>query len=219
VALGRRDEFEDALSCLPLFPLPEVILLPGVLLPLHVFEPRYRKMVRDVLESHNCIAVVQILEGAPVDSDGHPRIAAIAGVGSIVDSAELPNGRFNIVLRGRARVELQELPFVPPYRRAKCRVLPSVEDDLAPHVIPALLAAVSSFVANVQRRDPSFEFRVPRGVSEEVVINHCAQQLLIEGRDRQKILETARLSERAELLTEFIALQQMSLGMAGGVLN
>ena len=219
MAIGRRDELEESLSCLPLFPLPEVILLPGVLLPLHVFEPRYRKMVRDVLESHRHIVVVQIVDGGPLAGEGQAPIAPVAGVGAIIDSTELPNGRFNIVLRGRARVELEELPFVPPYRRASCRVLPSIEDGLVPHAMPALLAAVSSFVATVQRRDPSFEFRIPRGVSDEVVMNHCAQQLLIEGRERQKILETARLSERAELLTEFIALQQMSLGVAGGVLN
>lgn len=218
MAIGRRDELEESLSCLPLFPLPEVILLPGVLLPLHVFEPRYRKMVRDVLESHRHIVVVQIVDGA-LAGEGQVPIAPVAGVGAIIDSTELPNGRFNIVLRGRARVELEELPFVPPYRRASCRVLPSIEDGLVPHAMPALLAAVSSFVATVQRRDPSFEFRIPRGVSDEVLMNHCAQQLLIEGRDRQKILETARLSERAELLTEFIALQQMSLGATGGVLN
>src|SRR5215468_9252705 len=114
---GLRDLL-PALSALPLFPLP-MVLFPGALMPLHIFEPRYRAMVRDLLETHRALAVVLITDHDRLDEHGHPRIAAVAGAGVIIDHVELPSGRFNILVRGRARVALEELPFgEKPYRRA-----------------------------------------------------------------------------------------------------
>src|SRR6185295_12990845 len=99
--------------------LPSV-LFPGALLPLHIFEPRYQEMIRDVLETHHTLSVVMVTDQSLTDEHGHPQIASIAGIGTIIDYAELPSGRFNILIRGRARVRLQELPFgEKPYRRAR----------------------------------------------------------------------------------------------------
>jgi ATP-dependent Lon protease len=216
--MGQPSDFEAALESLPLFPLPGVILMPGVLLPLHVFEPRYRKMVRDVLDSHRSLAIVQILDDEV--EEGHPpRIAEVGGAGTIVDCTELPNGRFNVVLRGRARVRLEELPFSPPYRRARCAVLPSTDAELPSSTISALLGAVTSFVGLVQRRDASFEFRLPRDAGSELLVNASAQHLLIDGRDKQRVLEISSLQERADALTEILALQHLSLGTTGGAVN
>ena len=213
------DDLEGALAALPLFPLGDIVLLPGVFLPLHIFEPRYRKMVRDILDGHRSMAVVQIAAGPPVDGEGHPPIAPVAGVGTVVDCVELSNGRYNIMLRGRLRVDLAELPFVSPYRRATCRVRTTTEEVLQPHALPALLAAVTAFVSALQKRESRFEFRLPKAATSEVVINHCAQHLLMDGRDRQQILETDDLRARAERLTEMVALQQLSLSREGGMPN
>ena len=87
----------EALDELPLFPLPQVALFPGATLPLHVFEPRYRTMIRDVLASHRILAVVQITAREPLDAHGNPPIAAVAGVGLVVDHMEMPGGRYNIL--------------------------------------------------------------------------------------------------------------------------
>jgi Lon protease-like protein len=216
--MGQPSDFDTALESLPLFPLPGVILMPGVLLPLHIFEPRYRKMIRDVLDSHRSLGIVQILQGES-EAGQHPPIAEVGGAGSIVDCTELPNGRFNIVLRGRARVRIEEQPFQPPYRRARCTVLPSTDDALPASALPALIGAVTSFVGLVQRRDASFDFRLPKGAGVELVVNACAQHLLIDGRDKQRILEQSSVRERAELLTEILALQHLSLGATGGAVN
>jgi ATP-dependent Lon protease len=103
---------------LPLFPLPKVVFFPGALLPLHVFEPRYRVMTERALETTRQLAVVMITNNE-MDENGHPQIASIAGVGEIVHHVPLDDGRHQIVLLGRARVQLEELPFEPPYRRAR----------------------------------------------------------------------------------------------------
>ncbi len=213
------DDLEVALEALPLFPLGDLVLLPGVLLPLHVFEPRYRKMVRDILDGHRSLGIVQVAPGPAVDEEGHPPIAPVAGVGTVVDCVELSNGRYNIMLRGRVRVDVVELPFVSPYRRARCTPRETTDEVMQPHALPALLAAVTAFVSALQKREARFEFRLPKGASPEAVINHCAQHLLIEGADRQQILETDSLRDRAEQLTEMVALQQLSLSREHGVAN
>ena len=207
-------DIAPALEELPLFPLPYVVLLPGVLLPLHIFEPRYRTMVRDALAGHRAIGIVQIVEPEKRDENGQPAIARVAGVGTIVDHAELPSGRYNIVLRGRARIELAELPFVPPYRRARATVLPSQDENLSSTAIAALIATATTFVSLVRERDKSFDFRMPKLSEAGSLVDHCAQHLLIDARDRQRALETTSVAERVRLVTETLALQHM--GLAGG---
>src|SRR6185369_9454721 len=127
-----------AIRELPLFPLPQAVLFPGALMPLHIFEPRYRKMTRDALDTHGALAIAHIIEGSPIDEHGHPAIALVAGVGLIIESQELPDGRFNILLEGRARVHLTELPFVPPYRRARGELLEDTHVDIGPTDLQSL---------------------------------------------------------------------------------
>src|SRR5258705_9708049 len=107
-------DLRPALEALPIFPLPQTVLFPGALLPLHVFEPRYRVMVRDCLATHKAMAIALIRENAERDAHGHPTIELTTGLGFIVDHTELPDGRYHILLQGRARVQLEELPFIPP---------------------------------------------------------------------------------------------------------
>jgi uncharacterized protein len=111
-----KPSFEDALSSIPIFPLPRVVLFPEAALPLHVFEPRYRKMIADCLATHGALAVAPIVDGE--DEHGRPAIARIAGGGLVVEHQPLPDGRSNIVVLGQARLRLEELePEVGiPYR-------------------------------------------------------------------------------------------------------
>lgn len=212
-------DYRVALDALPLFPLPQAVLMPGALMPLFVFEPRYKRMVRDALDGHRTIAVVQIVGDDPVDEHGHPRIARVAGVGTIVDHTELPSGRFNIVLRGRARVALTELPFVPPYRRARAEVLAERDENVSSTAMAALISTATAFASVVRQRDDSFEFRMPKVSDAGSLADHCAQHLLIDGRDRQTVLETVSVADRVRLVTETLALQQLGFSASNEALN
>ncbi|HEY8075628.1 MAG TPA: LON peptidase substrate-binding domain-containing protein, partial [Labilithrix sp.] len=101
-----KASLEDALDELPIFPLPHVVLFPHAVLPLHVFEPRYRTMLADCLKTHRAIAIAQILQGS--EDDGKPRIARVSGGGIVVEHQELADGRSNIVVLGQARLRLEE---------------------------------------------------------------------------------------------------------------
>src|SRR5580692_5325644 len=116
----------SALRRLPLFPLPNAVLFPHALLPLHIFEERYRVMVRDVLTGSRCLAVGLLVPEARQEDD-LPAVEPIAGVGEVVMAHELPDGRFNLVVRGRARVRIdRELPSGRPYRLVTATELPDL---------------------------------------------------------------------------------------------
>ena len=103
---------------LPLFPLPNVVLFPGVFLPLHVFEPRYREMVADALASDRLIGMVLLKPGWEHEYEGRPPVYPIGCSGVITHVDQLPDGRYNIVLRGVERFRIVEEDFGRAYRLA-----------------------------------------------------------------------------------------------------
>jgi Lon protease-like protein len=119
-------ELAIALRRLPMFPLPKVVLFPHALLPLHIFEERYREMTRDVLAGSRLIAVSMIAPGETETAE-RPAVRRIAGVGEVMMAHELPDGRFNLVLRGRARIRIdEELAPERPYREIAATLLPDL---------------------------------------------------------------------------------------------
>ena len=122
---------------MPLFPLPQCVLLPYATIPLHIFEPRYRAMIGDVLDSNGIIAMASFQgEDWKADYEGSPQIHEYVCVGYIVRHDRQPNGRYHILLQGicRARIK-KELPS-EVYRRAllePTEPTPPMEIDLAEH--------------------------------------------------------------------------------------
>jgi Lon protease-like protein len=216
---NEPSDIAGALRALPLFPLPNAVLFPGAFLPLHIFEPRYRAMVRDVLQGHRALAVVMITAKDRIDAHGHPAIADIAGVGVIVDHVELPGGRYDILLRGRARVRLHELPFDPPYRRAEAQVISPPPEDVPPADVMALMTSASAFAALLDKAQGGFEFRFPPKASPGMLADLCAHQLVIDPRERQVILETMDVQERVRRVAEALVVQRSAFGSSEQDLN
>jgi ATP-dependent Lon protease len=209
-----------ALDVLPVFPLPQTVLFPGALLPLHIFEPRYRSMVKDALATNKAIAIALIRETGERDAHRNPPIEPVAGIGLIIDHAELADGRFNILLRGRARVRLEELPFVPPYRRARASLIHAAVGEPLPRDVAALLASAAAFAADIRARDPEFDFRIPPHTPAATACDLAAHHLVLDARERQSILETLDVAVRIRRTTESLALQHAALqGSARGPMN
>src|SRR5262247_1745178 len=107
----------ETLEALPIFPLPNCVLLPGGLLPLHVYEPRYRELTRDCLAGHQLMGVARLRPGYETSYYGRPPVFEKCGIGRIICSEELPDGRYTLLLRGVARAEIaRELPGERCYR-------------------------------------------------------------------------------------------------------
>jgi Lon protease-like protein len=201
------------------FPLPQVVLFPGALMPLHVFEPRYRSMTRDVMASTRRLCVVQIPEDHQIDGYGQPEIARITGVGEVVKCDALPDGRFNILVEGKARAQLSELPFRRPYRRANVTILPCAGKSPDPALVRALVSTATRVAGIVRQCHPGFRFCLPQTEDAAALTDACAHYLVLDGSERQKLLETLDVGERLERCLEFLVSQQTLLGGCGETMH
>ncbi len=114
-----------------LFPLPDVVLLPGMLLPLLVFEARYRALIADAISDELPIGVPRLKPGYESEYDGTPPVFDTFGVGRLLEHRQLADGRYRILVRGMARVKLVEEIRTTPYRVARVRRIHDVHPDAA----------------------------------------------------------------------------------------
>ena len=108
---------------IPLFPLSTVVFFPNTLLPLHVFEPRYKQMVHDVSKSEGIIGMALLKPGWEANYYGNPEVFDVVGMGRIVSSEVFGDGRINIVLYGLKRVKIIEVMKESPYRVARVELV------------------------------------------------------------------------------------------------
>lgn len=201
------EEDSPAPAVIPVFPLTGSLLLPGTLLPLNVFEPRYRNMVADAIAGEQHIGMIQpfvprqdnwpALELPP----DNPELYTVGCVGRLDRCEPQPDGRYEIVLRGVCRFRVrQELPLLRDYRRAAVDYGEFTADLAEPETVldPArLLAAVRSFgQANGLEFDLDLLASLP-GIS---LLNGLAVALPFRPEEKQALLESTGPAEREELL-------------------
>ena len=188
---------------LPLFPLPNVVLFPNVFLPLHIFEPRYREMVADAIDSDRMIGMVLLRPGWEHDYDGSPPVYPIGCSGVITHVERLADGRYNIVLRGVERFRILEENHERRYRRALDRA--AVERTLAAEDRAALRHQRSKLevllapsidrdlgqtqTARANASAPGPDPMIPAGMADEDLVNALAQYLDLEPIEKQALLE------------------------------
>ncbi len=128
-----RDALEKvkaAAGRLKVFPLPSAVLLPGGIMPLHVFEPRYKAMLKDAMDSDSVFAMAQVVPGQEDQLSGHPDLDPMLCAGVISVHEHLDDGRANLVLVGvcRARI-IKEWPQAHAYREVMAEALPDAPYD------------------------------------------------------------------------------------------
>ena len=203
---------------IPIFPLPNVVLFPNVFLPLHIFESRYRAMVKDALASDRIIGMVLLQPGFEANYEGRPRVYPVGCAGVITHSEPLPDGRFNIVLRGLEKFRMTGEDESHPYRLAHIEAVPEVTSasecaTIKQHRqrLEALLAAVAA-----NRRS---ETRLPPAVPAQDLVNALAQYAAFDPIERQALLECNGVLPRCLALIELLEMRTMTLrgsNWAGG---
>ena len=194
-------DLELALRRLPLFPLPGVVLLPHALLPLHIFEERYRAMTRDALKASRFLAVSLI---APGESEAieRPAVQRIAGVGEIMMAHELPDGRFNLVVRGRARIRIdEELAPARPYREIAATVLPDapvLDVGELRDGEESLRALVGQLADAIPEGGDILRQVVAAQETPAALVDVLTAQLVYDPMLRQRLLETREVMRRIE---------------------
>jgi Lon protease-like protein len=184
-------------SEIPLFPLPETALFPGVSRPFLIFEPRYRDMIADVLKGDRIIGMVRLRPGFEKDYEGRPPIYGVGCAGTIVEYEQLPDGRYVILLRGLTTFRVLSEDQRKPYRLARVEELPEVLKDeervtlnTLRNRLEKLLVAVLPL--DVEPPDPSLD--------DSEFVNIVAQNLGMPEAARQDLLERTSVLERARAL-------------------
>jgi Lon protease-like protein len=220
VGPDRDATLAEALHRLPLFPLPNVVLFPHALLPLHIFEERYRAMTRDILAGTRLFAVSLITPDAS-EHDERPPVRPIAGVGEVIMAHELPDGRFNLVVRGRARVHIdEELPSDLPYRLVAATLLPDAPvADLAEirDADQALRALVGQLADAVPEMAELLRQMIVEADTPSELVDAVASALIVNPTLRQRLLETREVGKRIERVTSEIVAMTSRIGVPGSV--
>jgi uncharacterized protein len=197
----------------PLFPLPGAILFPRAQLPLHIFEPRYREMVRDAIEGPGRIAMIQPHR---LDDDDKAPLHAIGCVGELVGVEELEDGRFNIVLLGANRFRLlRETDSETAYRCAEVDI--EALDDTEPPPLPLIQRAEVEREARKlgDALGLAVDWAAVARLDDEMLVNAIAQVAPFDLGAKQALLETESLDARADLLVQLMQFQRMAA--TGGV--
>ena len=207
----------SALQRLPLFPLPNVVLFPHALLPLHIFEERYRAMVRDILSGARFIAVSLIAADA-VEGEEKPPVQPIAGVGEVVMAHELPDGRFNLVVRGRARVHIdEELASDRPYRLVTATLVPdnAVEPGELRDADQALRALINQLADAIPEGGELLRQVVASQPTPAELVDVVAAALIVDPLLRQRLLETRDIGKRIERVAAEVVGMTARIGGSG----
>ncbi len=211
VTTPELDEgFAAALAAIPIFPLPGMILFPGTGIPLHIFEARYRALLAHCLATHQALVLAPILAG-PEDAHGHPPIPKIVGGGVIVQSETEADGKGNILVVGKGRLLLEELPFEGPFRRGKAILLEDEESSDEEKGRRELYTAVSGFVSDLKRKNADFQVEFPADAPLGLYTDLVASALVAEPRVQQQLLETISVDERIERLVDVLGVQRLAL--------
>src|SRR6266545_8387844 len=206
-----RAALRKAVAALKVFPLPGVAVLPGTPAPFHVFEPRYRALVGDALAGDRILAVPALFGKSDVHAL-RPPLRAICGAGIIEAEERYPDGRFDIVVRGVARVQLlEELPRAKLYREFRAQIL---EDRLpagGPATLESELEGLRQLVVDLSTKLPSesgatqLAEAVAQMKDPSSIVDLVAAAAVSEPDARQRILEEADVSRRLELVLGEVA--------------
>jgi Lon protease-like protein len=198
----------------PLFPLAGAILFPRAQLPLHIFEPRYRDMVRDAIDDGGHIAMIQPQMAESANGREEP-LYTVGCVGEIVGLEELGDGRFNIVLNGSNRFRLiSEVDLGTAYRNADLDV--AAFDDREP--APLAIAQRAEVEREARRLGDALGLAVDWGavarLDDEMLVNAIAQVAPFDVSAKQALLESESLDSRADLLVQLMQFLRLSQGGA-----
>jgi uncharacterized protein len=192
-----------------LFPLPNVVLFPNLMQALHIFEPRYRQMTADALADDRLIAMVLLRPGWESNYDGKPALHSIACLGKIHAEQRLPDGRYNLQLRGLTRIRiLEELTTDKLYRSARVEVLTDT-DPPTPEVEAELRDEITRVIPTWSASRPHTREMFARLLTSELplatVSDVLAFALPLPIEVKQELLEDCAITQRARRLTVYLA--------------
>ncbi|MHA1599349.1 MAG: LON peptidase substrate-binding domain-containing protein [Alphaproteobacteria bacterium] len=196
---------------LPIFPLSDVLLLPGGQLPLNIFEPRYLAMVRDALAGERMVGMVQPCE--PAEDVGAAKVYGIGCAGRITAFSETPDGQNSITLTGVIRFEIEhELPSIDGYRRVTAdysRFHGDLDDDEISIDRDHLLMVLGAYF---DATGIEGDWAAIKETGSAHLVTSLAMVCPFEGAEKQALLEAVTLRERVAAMTMIMELAAHGTG-------
>jgi len=204
---------------LPLFPLSNVVLFPGVRAPLHIFEPRYRQMTAAALAADRWIGMIAVHPDHVSEMEGSPPLFSVGCAGVIAESEQLKDGRYNIVLLGTHRFRIRrELPDAPGrlHRVAEVELLEDPFEAAERPRVMALRARVVELFIRLARlsaaaRDSELTPELFDDVDPVTLVNTLCQLLDLPCAEKQGLLECHGVRERLERLLSALEFRSAEL--------
>lgn len=201
---------------LPLFPL-HVVLFPGGILPLHIFEPRYRLMIQSCLDNQQPFGVVLIKNGREIGETAEPYL--VGTVAQIIDVERLEDGRMNLLTRGQVRFEILELKRNLPYLVGRVRVLDVEEIDAYEH-LESLAVKANQLYRTYESllTELIADWKVPEQIptSPRYLSYQIGTRLQIPLEEKQQLLETLPIHQL--LSREIKLLDRENLHLKAGLI-
>jgi uncharacterized protein len=200
----------------PLFPLPNLVVFPGVVQPLHIFEPRYRAMMQWTLKHERLIAMSLLKPGWEGESETAPHIQPTICIAKIIAHRKLDDGRFHLLIAGGRRAKIQaELSAPQPFRTAQVALLDDCfrpdEDQQREHRIAALTTQFLQYLQRLQVKNEQICELMNKGVSYSLLTDLVASVLPLETEYKYQMLAECNVDARAEfLLSQFVRMNEIS---------
>jgi hypothetical protein len=191
---------------IPIFPLPNVVLFPSVFLPLHIFEPRYRDLVGDALAGDRLVGMVLLRPGWEADYDGRPPVYPIGCAGVITHHERMPDGRYNIVLRGLEKFRILGEHADRAYRLATIQGLHEPLAETEREQIRAARRRLEALLVP-EAHGRGADATLPPSMNDEDLVNTLAQYMELEPLEKQALLERDGLLVRCRSLIELLEMK------------
>ena len=187
---------------LSIFPLPGALLFPGMHLPLHIFEPRYRALVSDAMARDRRIGMIQPRPVFAGNAD-HPPLFDLGCVGRIAEVEAMDDGRYNLILEGVSLFRvMRELDVTTAFRQVEAELLPTPADMALSMARRSSLETESRLFADAQGYAVDWD-QVGR-LDDESLVNGIAQIAPFDAAAKQALLEAPDLEQRAELIIQLL---------------
>ncbi|RMH35504.1 MAG: Lon family ATP-dependent protease [Nitrospirae bacterium] len=200
---------------IPVFPLPHVVFFPRTYLPLHIFEPRYRQMVKQAMTSGQCIGMALLKEGWEDNYYGKPAFYEIGCVGRLVRVYKLPDGRYNIVLHGLERCRYREEPMESSCRWAKISLHPMEGTSLDPQLRRRLYETVETY-ARAHQTETLIDRSAMQRATDPVLVHSLSAALDFTPTEKQFLLESETLTQQTRRLIDLLRLKLSATNAAQG---
>ncbi len=200
---------------LAIFPLSGALLFPRASLPLHIFEPRYRAMISDVMARDQRIGMIQ-----PSGRGEPPPLFSVGCIGRVAEIEALEDGRFNILLAGEARVRvLRELDVATPFRQVEADVFPCEADEVAILASSERAALEDEARRFATRQGYKVDWDAVTRLDDETLVNGIARIVPFDPAGKQALLEANTLSQRSELAIQLMQFIRKGDGRSDAILQ